>query len=190
MKFKNLFIVCIVSGFFGCLVSAIVLAFSGEAFRFQKTSNDVQYFIGAFPPEVKTIAMISPASYPDNEFHRRGIDLVKAAGYKVKLGKHAFDLPEEGKLNAPLAVRLEDFYNAWNDDEVDMIVCVRGGAGCFELLNSLDFSKLKKRDNLRLQGFSDVTILLCAMHGKKMGSPIAGPMGAMAWLEPVSIKCK
>ncbi|MBR0457736.1 MAG: LD-carboxypeptidase [Victivallales bacterium] len=135
-----------------------------------------QRYAGVFPPEVKTIALISPASYPGSPSHKRGIELLRAAGYKIKLGAHAFDKPPKGKSSAPLEARLEDFYNAWNDDEVDMILCVRGGSGSQELLNNLDFSKLKRRDNLRFQGYSDITILLCAFQGKNIGQPIAGPM--------------
>ena len=172
-----------------CVVSCLTSAFAADAELHQETSTEEQRFKGVFPPDVKTIAMISPASYPGSALHKRGIELLKASGYTIKLGKHAFDLPEEGKTGAPLASRLEDFYNAWNDDEVDMILCVRGGSGCFELVNNLDFGKLKKRDNLRLQGYSDVTILVCAMQSKKIGRPIAGPMsGSIAGLKPESIE--
>lgn len=165
-------------------MSTLTTVFAVDAELHKETSHVEQRFKGVFPPEVKTIAMISPASYPGTQMHRRGIELLKAAGYNVKLGKHAFELPQEGMKRAPLASRLEDFYDAWNDDEVDMILCIRGGEGCFELLNNLDFSKLKKRDNLRLQGYSDVTILLCAMQSKRIGRPVAGPMsGSMAGLK-------
>jgi muramoyltetrapeptide carboxypeptidase len=69
---------------------------------------------------------------------------------------HAF-VREEGKNHAPVAEKVADFYAAWNDPEVDMIFCVRGGRGCEELLDNLDWTKLKKRPELYFQGYSDVT---------------------------------
>ena len=165
------------------VVTALTAAMAVDAELHKETNKDEQRYKGVFPPEVKTIALISPASYPGTAMHKRGVELLRAAGYNIKVGKHAFDKPETGNTSAPLEVRLEDFYAAWNDDEVDMILCIRGGRGSLDLLNALDFSKLKKRDNLRLQGYSDITFIVCAMQGKKFGHPIAGPMsGSMAGL--------
>ncbi len=181
MKIRNLFLVIVMSTF--------TFAVAQDAELHKEIQADEQRFKGVFPPDVKTIAMIAPASYPGTKSHKRGIELIRAAGYNVKVGKHAFDKPSEGEVAAPLEARLEDFYNAWNDDEVDMIVCIRGGRGSLDLLNSLDFSKLKRRDNLRLQGYSDITILLCAMQGKKFGCPVAGPMsGSISGLQPECIE--
>ena len=170
------------------LLAIIVATFSSAVAQDAEIHKEVQAdelrYKGVFPPEVKTIAMIAPASYPGTKWHRRGVELIQAAGYKVKLGKHAFEKPPKGESSAPLEARLEDFYNAWNDDEVDMILCIRGGRGSLDLLNNLDFTKLKPRPNLRLQGYSDITFILCAMQSKKLGHPIAGPMcGSISGLQ-------
>ena len=181
MKITNLF--------FSIVIGALSFAAAQDAELHKEIDANEQRYKDVFPPEVKTIAMISPASYPGAKSHKRGIELLRAAGYNIKVGKHAFDKPEAGKPSAPLEARLEDFYNAWNDDEVDMILCIRGGRGSLDLLNSLDFSKLKRRDNLRLQGYSDITILVCAMQGRKFGHPIAGPMsGSLPGLQPKCIE--
>ena len=174
---------------FTMLMAGLSTAFAADAELHKETDGNEQRYKDVFPSDVKTIALISPASYPGTPMHKRGIELLRASGYNVKVGKHAFDLPEEGKTGAPLEARLEDFYNAWNDDEVDMILCIRGGRGSLDLLNAMDFSKLKKRDNLRLQGYSDITFLVCAMQGKKFGHPVAGPMcGSIAGLEKSCIE--
>ena len=171
------------------IAAAFTFATAQDAEIHDEIKGDLQRYKDVFPPEVKTIAMIAPASYPGSRFHKRGVELIKAAGYKVKIGKHAFDKPEKGKPSAPLEARLEDFYNAWNDDEVDMILCIRGGQGSLDLLNSLDFSKLKPRENLRLQGYSDITFILSAMQSKKIGHPVAGPMsGSISGLGPDCIE--
>ncbi|MBO4513307.1 MAG: LD-carboxypeptidase [Victivallales bacterium] len=181
MKIKHLILALIVATF------SLTMAQDAEIHKEIKASE--QRYKGVFPPEVKTIAMIAPASYPGSRSHRRGVELIQAAGYKVKVGKHAFDKPPKGEHSAPLEARLEDFYNAWNDDEVDMILCIRGGRGSLDLLEHLDFSKLKPRENLRLQGYSDITFILSAMQGKKFGHPIAGPMsGSISGLQPECIE--
>ena len=147
-------------------------------------SKQEDRFTGVFPPGVKTIACITPASYPASPSHRRGLVLLKKAGYKVKVMPHAFTKPAKGEKASPVEGRLADFYAAWNDPEVDMILCIRGGRGCRELLAALDWNKLKKRDNLYLQGYSDVTQITAAMLAKGYGRPVAGPMsGSMSGLQ-------
>ena len=155
----------------------------------KETSRNELRYAGVFPDNVKTIAFISPASYPGGKAHRRGIELVKKAGYRVKVFPHAFTKPEKGKKSAPLADRLADFYAAWNDPEVDMIICVRGGRGSEELLANLDWRKLQKRPELYFQGYSDVTLITGALLAKGYGRPVAGTMaGGMSGLRDPFIK--
>ena len=77
---------------------------------FDERQDNEHRLTGIFPPGVKTIACITPASYPGSSSHRRCPELLKKAGYKVKIFPHSFDKPEPGKTYAPLKGRLEDFY--------------------------------------------------------------------------------
>ena len=149
----------------------------------KETSRDELRYVGVFPDNVKTIAFISPASYPGSKAHRRGIELVKKAGYKVKVMPNAFKKPEKVQqpksgspryASAPLADRLADFYAAWNDPEVDMIICTRGGTGAQDLIKVIDWNKFKSR-NLTLLGYSNVTMLTGAMASIGAGRPVTGP---------------
>ena len=159
-----------------------------DAELFEGTNNNLQRFAGVMPPEVKTIACIAPASFPGTKFHRMGVELLRQAGYKVKVMPNTF-VRQKNIPQARLEDRLSDFYTAWNDPEVDMIFCVRGGRGCEELLDNLDWTKLKKRPELYFQGYSDVTLINCALLAKKNGHPIAGPMaGSMVSLPPDAIE--
>ena len=169
----------------GSLLSLIPgLTMAQDAELHQEKSKQENRFAGVFPPGVKTIACITPASYPGSKLHRRGVELLKKAGYKVKVMPHAFTKPAKGEKASPVEGRLADFYAAWNDPEVDMILCIRGGRGSADLLAALDWKKLKKRDNLYLQGYSDVTLITAAMLAKGYGRPVAGPMcGSMAGLQ-------
>ena len=117
----------------------------------KETLKNEKRFVGILPPGVKTVAFISPGSYPGSKAHKRGIELIKNAGYKVKVMPNAF-VRQEKVAQAPLAGRLSDFYAAWNDPEVDMILCVRGGRGSEEVMDNIDWSKLKDRPELYVQG--------------------------------------
>ena len=158
-------------------------AISGDVELSAEIPADELRYAGVFPSHVRCIAFISPGYYPGEASHRRGIELVEKAGYKVKVMPNAFKKPEEGKRSAPLADRLADFYAAWNDSEVDMIICVRGGWGSKALLENLEWSLLEKRPELIFQGFSDITLITSALLAKGYGRPVAGPnAGSMAGL--------
>ncbi|MBQ6598127.1 MAG: LD-carboxypeptidase, partial [Lentisphaeria bacterium] len=174
----------------GSMLSLIPgLAAAQDAELHPEKSDQERRLAGVFPPGVKTIACITPASYPGSSSHRRCPELLKKAGYKVKIFPHSFDKPEPGKTYAPLEGRLEDFYAAWNDPEVDFILCFRGGGGSRGLMEALDLKKLKKRDNLYLQGYSDVTHVISWMLAKGYGRPIAGPMcGSLVGITPDSLR--
>ena len=146
-----------------------------DAELFESQSKNMKRLTGVMPPEVKTIACIAPGSTPGSKHHHLGVKLLRQAGYNVKIMPHTF-VRQPKKNQAPLDGRLADFYAAWNDPEVDMIFCVRGGLGSEELLDNLDWNKLKKRPELYFQGYSDITLILGALTAKKQGHPIAGPM--------------
>ena len=200
-----------------CMTAATTAAApGGDAEIFAEKLTDETRYAGVFPDKVKTIVCISPASYPGNPSHRRAVALLKKAGYKVKIMPHAFEEAEPGKTGAPLAHRLEDLQqdvlarrgqealdelralqdrirsrvvDFAKDQEADMILCIRGGRGCEELLAHLDWSKLSPRPDLYVQGYSDVTLLTAALRGKGFGHPVAGPMaGSMSGLRAPYIR--
>ena len=127
-------------------------------------------FSGCFPTGVvRTVALVMPASVYDRKKYERGKAALEAAGYKVKA------MP---RLNfrkvAPVADRVADFEQAWMDPEVDLVLCVRGGVGAEDLLDKLDWAKLRTRSQ-RVLGFSNITMLLNAMLKEKAGRPFSGP---------------
>ena len=155
-----------------------------------KNARRQREYRGVFP--VRTIAVITPASYPGSRANRMGVELLKKASYNVKVLPHAFEKPSPEKMAAsknyaslPVELRLEDFYKAWNDPEVEMILCSRGGTGCQELMSKIDWSILKKRPDLIFMGFSDVTLVHCRLLQKGYGRPVAGPTaGSLPGLDP------
>ena len=141
---------------------------------------------GVFPENIKCIAVLSPASTPNEKLIRTGVAMLEEAGIKVKLYPHTFVKGKKGR--APLEQRLADFNAAVNDPEVDMIIPGRGGSGANELLPHIDWNKVRER-KLILMGFSNITYLTCAMDFHKAGYPIAGPnVGRLVRATPGTLK--
>lgn len=146
----------------------------------------IRDYTGVYPPCVKTIAVITPASVPDPVTTGAGIELLRRAGYRVKVYPHVFDGAEEaaaaraaGKgqksyISIAPELRIADFEAAWMDMENDMIICSRGGRGTVDLVAGVDWEKLPRRPELYVMGYSDVTLLLCAMSSRGYGRPVAG----------------
>ena len=124
---------------------------------------------GCFPPDVRTVAIVMPASIlPKAEFDR-GVAQLKAAGYRIKLAPRL-----DFKKVAPVEDRVADLEEAWMDPEVDLVLCARGGQGAEDLLPKLDWAKLRTRRQ-RVLGFSNITWLLNAMLKEEAGHPFSGP---------------
>ena len=147
-----------------------------EVFKGKGKDRD---YTGVFPADVKTIGIITPGSYPGEKNIRKSVKLLENAGYKVKIYPNALRKREKTDVgyyaSMPAKYRIQDFETAWNDKEIDMIICCRGGVGTEEVVAGVDWKKLPKRPELYLQGYSAVTSILCAMDGKGYGKPVAGP---------------
>ena len=139
---------------------------------------------GCFPTGcIRTVALVMPASIQPKRNFDRGKAALEAAGYKVKV------MP---RLNfrkvAPVADRVADFEQAWMDPEVDLVLCARGGVGAEDLLDKLDWAKLRTRKQ-RVLGFSNITMLLNAMLKEKAGRPFSGPtLSQLIYARPETFK--
>lgn len=80
-----------------------------------------------------------------------------------------------GSYAASLAQRVADFTDAWGRDDIDLVICARGGYGCVHLLDylSLDFIAAHPK---WLVGFSDVS----ALHALLQKCGIVSIHGGMA----------
>ncbi len=136
-------------------------------------------YTGVFPENVKTIGIITPGSYPVAKNIRKSVRLLEKSGYKVKIYPNALRPREKSDAghyaSMPAKYRIADFEAAWRDMEIDMIICCRGGRGTEEVVAGVNWSKLPRRPELYLQGYSAVTSILCALDGKGYGRPVAGP---------------
>ena len=131
---------------------------------------------GIFPERIRTIALVAPAS-PGSSTQKvdRGIALLEKSGIRVKTMPNARIGEPAGYTSIPVGKRVADLEQAWLDPEVDLILCIRGGAGTSDILERLDWDKLRTRPNLPVLGFSDITALHMAMLKEKAGHPYASP---------------
>lgn len=111
---------------------------------------------------VKTVAIVSLSHGTIGEAFAKhelelGLNRLEKYGLKVKFMNNA--LKGHDYLKAHPEKRAEDLLQAFNDDEVDMILCAIGGDDTFRLLPYLfENDELKKAMNKKIfLGFSDTT---------------------------------
>jgi muramoyltetrapeptide carboxypeptidase len=111
------------------------------------------------PPFLKagdTVALVCTARKFFPEDAKPAIDLLESWGLNVKLGT-TIGL-DNFQLGGTDSERAADFQAQLEDENVKAIWCARGGYGTVRIIDSLDFSKFKKRPKW-IMGFSDVTVL-------------------------------
>ena len=157
-----------------------------ESFSDKKVNLD--RFKGVFPPHIKCVAILTPASVPNAEKIKLGVKMLERAGLKVKVMPGTYDTVPKGKKKLPAAGRIADFVAAWNDPEVDMIIPTRGGSGAQDIPPMVDWNELKKRKVI-LMGYSNITCLTGPMLSQGAGYPMQGPnLGSLVNCDDASLK--
>lgn len=110
-----------------------------------------------------TIGIVCPASAEYPEKIKDGISFIKSLGFKVREGKNIYK--RYGYLAGTDSERASDLMEMFEDKNVDMILCYRGGYGCMRMLKYLDFDIIKNNPKI-FAGFSDITVLLNSIYEK------------------------
>ena len=92
------------------------------------------------------------------------IKTIEIWGLKVKLGPNLFEAYDQ--FSGTLEQRSIDLQNMIDDDSIKAILCARGGYGTDQIIDNIDFSKLKNNPKW-IVGYSDVTVL--HSHLNKLG---------------------
>ena len=108
-----------------------------------------------------TIGLISPASPENVNAIKQGILFLKNLGFNVLEGKHLYD--KWGYLAGKDKDRASDVMEMFEDKEVDMILCIRGGYGSSRILPYLNYDIIKKNPKI-FAGFSDITVQIGRAH--------------------------
>lgn len=96
-----------------------------------------------------------------------------ARGYSLKIFPGA--LQHSGYLAGNDSTRLQDLHDAFADDEIDAIMCLRGGYGSPRLLDRIDYSLLRRHIK-PFVGYSDITALHMAIAKEAGFVTFHGPM--------------
>lgn len=130
------------------------------------------------------IAIVTPASAVADATIDAAIDKLCAKGYAPVVYPHARG-KSYGTYATTDARRAAELMAAFNDPDIDAILCSRGGYGTVRLLPMLNADVVRNNPKW-LIGYSDISCLHSFMHHAGVAS-IHGPMAAHLAEEPDSI---
>ena len=123
------------------------------------------------------IGVIAPAAPAQPKRFQAGLEQLERLGYQVKspldpcqyYGKYDY-----GFSSASKELRAEALVDLLLDDEVELVITVRGAYGSLEILPEINFSRIASIEK-PLVGYSDITALLLAFNKLSKLRPIHGP---------------
>ena len=126
------------------------------------------------------VALIGPATRIKPEIIEGFVRLYEEKsnempGSELIVYPSVLDENAKGSYAASLAQRVADFTDAWSREDVDLVICARGGYGCVHMLDYLDRDFIAAHPKW-LVGFSDVS----ALHALLYKSGVASIHGGMA----------
>lgn len=127
-----------------------------------------------------TIGIISPSGSAahDRKKFSAGLKTIKKLGFNYKLGKNVFAELDEHRNNysaGTIEQRIEDLHWAFEDKEIDAIICSTGGDTANQLLKHIDYKLM--RDNPKIfSGMSDIGTLFNPIFVKTSLVTFHGPI--------------
>lgn len=116
--------------------------------------------------------ILSPAGRIEATYVEKAITILKQWRLDANISENA--LCHFGRFSGFVEQRLHDLQAAFDDEQVKMILCSRGGYGAVHLLDKIDFTGIKKSPKW-LIGYSDITALHAALQTQGIMS-VHGPM--------------
>lgn len=113
------------------------------------------------------IAITAPAKAIDRDSITTATAFFENAGYRVLVTPSC--LGEYHYFSGTISERLSDFQSALDNREVKAIICARGGYGCVQLIDRLQWASQIDEPKW-IVGFSDVTILHQRMQAQSVRS--------------------
>jgi muramoyltetrapeptide carboxypeptidase len=122
------------------------------------------------------IRAVAPASTERSPAKlNRGLTKLRELGFEVSLGDCVRNLRTWGYLSGTDKERADELNEAFRDDNVDAVFCVRGGYGTPRILPFLDYDLIKRNPKILL-GYSDITTVHIALNQKSDLVTFHGPM--------------
>jgi muramoyltetrapeptide carboxypeptidase len=131
------------------------------------------------PPVLKKgdmIRAVAPASTErDLAKLNQGLVKLRELGFEISLGDCVRKLRTWGYLSGTDEERAAELNEAFRDENVDAIFCVRGGYGTPRILPYLDYDLIRSNPKIFI-GYSDITTLHIAINQKSDLVTFHGPM--------------
>jgi len=108
-----------------------------------------------------TVAVIAPASPPNQHNLKKGIEYLREIGLNVVTGAHLYK--KNGYLAGTDEQRAADIHAMFANKEVKAIICACGGYGTARLASQLNYDLIKRNPKV-FWGYSDITFLHTAIH--------------------------
>ena len=109
------------------------------------------------------VALVAPSSAVPEEKLQPALELVQSLGMEPVTYPSCFYVNRDGYFAASDAQRAADITDAFADDTIDGVWCIRGGYGAHRLVPLLDLDII--RDNPKwFGGYSDITALHTAFN--------------------------
>ena len=134
-----------------------------------------------------TIAIISPASCPEEADVEAACEAVRRWGYVPVKGQHV--LSKHGTFAGTIEERLSDLRWAFETPGIKAIVCGRGGYGCAQLLCELPDGYFARHPKW-LAGYSDISALHAALTNQgvmSIHSHMCEPIGREGGTDSLSL---
>jgi len=119
------------------------------------------------------VAVVAPSSATDLETVEKGEKRLKAMGLNPVMFPTCYT--NYGHLSAPDIDRARDINDAFKDESIKGIICLRGGYGTPRILNMLDYEMIAANPKV-FMGFSDITALHIAFNQICHMTTFHGPM--------------
>ena len=110
-----------------------------------------------------TIGIIALSGACDREKVEHAKANLEAMGYKLKLSKNIYD--QNLYLAGSDEDKISELHKFFEDNEIKLILCARGGYGAIRLINKINYDLIKANPKY-FCGFSDATALLLMIYKK------------------------
>lgn len=123
------------------------------------------------------IAITAPASPTSPGEIARTVSALKRIGYRIEIGNTITrrNTGEHRYFSGPDDERVAEFMQYIEREDVNCILCARGGYGIMRILPMIDFHKIRQFPKI-IVGFSDITALLIAIEKLSGVASYHGPV--------------
>ena len=121
-----------------------------------------------------TIGLVCPAGYMPFEKVKTCVQILQEWGFNVKVG-NTVGGGSMTYFSGTDEERLRDFQQMLDDQEVNAVLCARGGYGTGRIIERIDFKKFAKQPKW-IVGYSDITVLHSHLFSNYYIASLHAPM--------------